>query len=262
MKSKILFIETSFTPKYVNEISRVFKNENIDDIIEKCKTDGLKTIFNSSIRTNEILFNNLQKLKQNDIGALVTDSQMINICNHKTHFVDFMIENGFKRYVPEKYDKMQYPCILKKNVSLWGAGCHILESKYDIPANIEIDDYLCQELILGKVEYTTHILAHNGKSIKCQTYQFTFNEDHHVKGFSNTPANKKIIQYYHPIFERILTKLNYNGFCCFNFKLRGYSPKIFELNPRIGTSLSFNRTEFDKFVDKYINLVETDLKTS
>ena len=40
-------------------------------------------------------------------------------------------------------------------------------------------------------------------------------------------------------FENILSLMNYQGICCFNYKILDGKPKIFEINPRFGGTMPY-----------------------
>jgi predicted ATP-grasp superfamily ATP-dependent carboligase len=54
---------------------------------------------------------------------------------------------------------------------------------------------------------------------------------------------------YPDLFAQILTRLDYEGTACFNYKIANGQPMIFEINPRFGGSLTQDVTAY---ADAYI----------
>ncbi len=73
-----------------------------------------------------------------------------------------------------------------------------------------------------------------------RTVQFTFSENYFVKGknFKETRRKKVDHSHLHNLFEMILNQLEYQGICCFNYKILESTVKIFEINPRYGGTMT------------------------
>jgi predicted ATP-grasp superfamily ATP-dependent carboligase len=50
----------------------------------------------------------------------------------------------------------------------------------------------------------------------------------------------------------IFDNLKYSGFACIDFTIKNSNIIIFEINPRPGGSLIYNKKYFDKFIDTII----------
>lgn len=53
-------------------------------------------------------------------------------------------------------------------------NCYVVQSKFTIPRNIKISDFIIQELILGEIEYVTHFIAYQGKVVAQVTKRWDF----------------------------------------------------------------------------------------
>lgn len=51
----------------------------------------------------------------------------------------------------------------------------------------------------------------------------------------------------------IFDNLKYSGFACIDFTIKNENIIIFEINPRPGGSLIYNKKYFDKFIDTIIS---------
>jgi hypothetical protein len=90
---------------------------------------------------------------------------------------------------------------------------------------------------LGKSEYATHILCKDNKIVYSLNVKYTFANDMPIKG-KDKPLYMTIIKsYYLDTFTTILNTINFEGLCCFNYKIVDGKPLIFEINPRFGGSL-------------------------
>ena len=167
----------------------------------------------------------------------------IDLCDDKETFTNILIKNGFADYIPKTNEYVCYPYILKKKIGAWGKDITVIkddECELAHIKEIESDDYFRQEYIKGEDEYTTHIIIYNKEVIFCKTLKFTFDETYFVKGQNFKHISKVEVDHNHHkiLFENILNALEYQGICCFNYKLYEDKVKIFEINPRYGGSMT------------------------
>lgn len=270
VNNNIIFSKTS-NPHKINKTKRnknknrtyhfIYLN-NLNHILRYSKTENAYIIFPLSIE--DVLYlsdhKNRQILYQNQIRFLLSDHDIISILNNKSNFVDYMINHGYIDYIPKKYDCIQFPCILKRNISFYGVDSMIVKKqsdlkKYMTPQYIK-DNYLIQEPIYGIYEYATHILAKDGIIILHCTYRFTQNNNLYIRGTAHKDHQKEKIdhdQNIYNVFSNIIYTLNYTGICCIDYKIENNSVRIFEINPRIGMSL-IKGNHLGEFIDKYIEL--------
>jgi predicted ATP-grasp superfamily ATP-dependent carboligase len=180
----------------------------------------------------------------NRVNALVPSNEAIDACDDKREFARRLSQAGFGRFLPRACDNLAYPYLLKKNISEWGVDCYIIHDANDEHAHhdrMRSDDYLKQEYVHGRQEYTMHILMAGGRTAFMKTLEFTFEEELFVKGRLFPHASQTCVDHarFSKLFESILNCIGFQGICCFNYKLLDGSPKIFEVNPRYGASLTF-----------------------
>lgn len=179
----------------------------------------------------------------NQVTALVPSDEAIDACDDKQEFARRLSQAGFRDFLPRD-DDLRYPYLLKKKISEWGIDIHLIRDAGDERAyreRLRSDDYLQQEYVSGQQEYTTHILMAKGRNAFMRTLEFTFAETLFVKGKSFSPVSQACVDHarFSTLFESILNCVGFQGFCCFNYKLCDGRPKIFEVNPRYGASLTF-----------------------
>lgn len=179
----------------------------------------------------------------NHSKAIVPSDEAIDACDQKREFVRRLSACGFARYLPAWGDGLDYPYLLKKNVGEWGVGIHIIDGAETEVAHrrqLESGDYLKQQYIDGRTEYTTHLLMVARRNVFMRSVEFGFAQPLHVKGKRFQHASQVLVDHrrYSRLFEDVMNTLGFQGFCCFNYKLVDGVPKIFEVNPRYGASMT------------------------
>lgn len=180
----------------------------------------------------------------NKVKALVPSTVAIDACDDKQAFAQCLRQGGFARFLPATGDGLAYPYVLKRNVSEWGVDTYIIndaDGEDEHRERIGSGEFLRQEYVPGQREYTTHILMAGGRIRFQRTIEFTFTEAMFVKGRSFAAASQESIDHrrFSGLFEGILNCLGFRGICCLNYKLQDGVPKIFEVNPRQGASLTW-----------------------
>lgn len=175
--------------------------------------------------------------------AIVPSDFCIDLCNDKERFTKYLVENGFGMFAPKIKRNLAYPYILKKKVGAWGEGITVINDSQSEQAHIneiKSDDFFKQEYIEGQEEYTAHIIVIEDKVVFLKTLRFIFVDKYFVKGknLNHTSVEKVDHSRFKDVFEGILVKMNYQGICCFNYKVTNENLMIFEINPRYGGSLT------------------------
>jgi len=152
-------------------------------------------------------------------------------------------KNGFKKLLPPINAKFNYPYILKKKVGAWGEGIFIINSiktEMEHKEEIESKEYFTQKYIEGKYEYTAHIIITDKKIVFFGALKFSFHDECFIKGrdFKHVSVEKVDHEEYKSIFEKILSSMDYEGICCFNYKITEEGLSIFEVNPRFGATMN------------------------
>ena len=139
---------------------------------------------------------------------------------------------------------------IKPNKGSGGANIKIINNidYNNLPKNSTITKYIEHDIY-----YVGHFLILNGKIID-KVYFYNTNND------KNLIKKGKIIDYKvteelsldDSIFDMIFDNLKYSGFACIDFTIKNSNIIIFEINPRPGGSLIYNKKYFDKFIDTII----------
>jgi len=183
---------------------------------------------------------------------LVATNDVVDFCNDKLRFNNFLIKKGFKDNIPEILSPgAGFPYILKKNLDEWGQNSYIVDTaeKENALVHLAMDsNYFKQKYISGIDEHTTHFIFTNNKLQYHQTFKFTFPKTSFIKGMESPPFKTAVIvpveTAHADVFEKLLQVINYNGVGCFDYKIQNDVAKIFELNPRVGGSLPLDLINF------------------
>lgn len=179
----------------------------------------------------------------------IPSPQAVALCDDKLHLNRALEKHGFVDCVPMMGRYQAYPYILKKRSDEWGANSHIVREPLDETPHAErlaSADYFRQEYIPGRTEYTTHVVFKDGRIACAATLAFAFEHEVFIKGRVADSGRTRCDCAHLDLFARILAAIGFEGLCCFNYKLAGKQPLIFEINPRFGASLS---PLFAAFVD-------------
>ena len=164
----------------------------------------------------------------------------VEICDNKFLFNETMIKKGFGDLIPKIGNDLPFPFLLKKRVALGGDdSCVVADeaTKEKVSHLINNGDYFCQEIVEGANECATHILFKNGELVDSLTVEYTFYNDRPINGKEGFICSNIVKCPHLDAFAAILKSIEYEGLCCFDYKVVNGQPKIFEINPRFGGSL-------------------------
>ena len=169
----------------------------------------------------------------------IPSSKAIETCHRKDLFTQTLCNAGLRKFLPGKAEV--YPYILKKNTGEYSYNTHIVsdgidEKKYSHLLNCS--DYFKQELIQGNEEYATHIVFRNGRIAANITIRYTYANTVYLQRTEREITRDIVRSPYLPEFAHILNTIGFEGLCCIDYKIQNGLPKIFEINPRFGGSLS------------------------
>lgn len=165
----------------------------------------------------------------------------ITICDDKALLNNYLIENGYSFLIPKLEGTQKYPYILKRKIDYSGQNSHIIYDEHEelkFSALLKSSEYYSQAFIPGQYEYATHVLFKNQKITSSMNIEYFFESDTPIKG-KNTPLSMATCSCpYLDLFADILTLIEFEGLCCFNYKVYDNQPYLIEINPRFGGSLA------------------------
>src|SRR5262249_35772986 len=181
---------------------------------------------------------------------------LVELCDDKLLLNQWLLENDFAELTPPLPEKNhnQFPYIVKKRRDWYGNNSFVIRNKDDertMAPSIESPEYFCQAYIAGNVEFALHLLLVNDEVAYSHTVKYEFAERAYVMGHRfkakkrSYPASSSQLA----TFVRVLSKLGYTGTCCVDYKMDGETPKILEINPRFGSSLSH---DVNRYLEAYL----------
>lgn len=194
------------------------------------------------------------------------DSGWLKILDDKQLFIDYAIKHKISNHLPEIYSKKSNLSgdtlvVVKPRVSSFSSG--VCKKKLCQLTDLDFEGNVVQEYIKNPFEYAGYFVAHNGNIIHSFAYL-----GHHGLGefikcegskYDETPKtrillDKDILNK----FELFLKPTLYTGVCCFDFKIINGALKIFELNPRLGGSLTLpeNQGDFKDVIQKLMEIYD------
>ena len=172
--------------------------------------------------------------------AVLPSPALVALCDDKLAFNERLIALGFGTVVPDLLGDTpdRYPYIRKARHGDFGAGCRIVRAPgEDGPA--PIPDSFCQRAVEGPLEYVLHLLRVDGRIRFALAYCYDMADPLAVRGQAQRPSSI-VPADPAPALDTctaILAALDFEGTCCFNYKLEDGALRILELNPRFGGSL-------------------------
>lgn len=184
----------------------------------------------------------------NEVGHLIVDNPLpvpsadsIALCEDKYLFNQAMISKGYAGFIPRMSGALTYPYILKKRIDDSSKHSYIIsnsDQEQIFRDAISSPEYFCQEIIPGPREYATHILFINRNIANSINVEYVFDKDVPIKGKDNAIYTRICRCPFLEDFSSILAMLDFEGLCCFNYKVVGQRCFILEINPRFGGSLA------------------------
>ncbi len=144
--------------------------------------------------------------------------------------------------VPVMGDALPYPHVFKKRIDAWGMHSHVVQDRSQalhLLRGVDGNNYFRQEFVPGRLEYATHALFRDGVIVHSLSIAYRFDTDLFIRGKRCEALDRAVVPCAHlPTFAAILRAIGFEGLCCFNYKLLDGQPRLFEINPRFGASLS------------------------
>jgi predicted ATP-grasp superfamily ATP-dependent carboligase len=190
-----------------------------------------------------LLEESMLELHENNIYAMMPKWDIVCLFQNKQLFNNYVNNNNLVRYIPITYTE---PSNSKELVIVkppcGGNSCGVyLNMLNKVETNIWYT-HVIQEYVHGDKEYAGYFAVNKGKIIHSFAYSRYYGNRIYIKGDSqdNTTQTKiEIDRKYLDIFEHFFTPVKFTGTCCVDFKIDDGNLKIFEINPRIGGSLSY-----------------------
>lgn len=188
---------------------------------------------------------------------MLTVSAARQLCHDKLQFAWRMSEVGFADYVPRLLDPCRlgpgdFPVVMKARRGEFGRGTSMIGSLHELEAHLptlDAGEAFLQELIPGSEEFAVHIFLDGGRMLFSSTMHYMMASPNLVKGVRCRPAIRiwDRSSPFKPLWYSVLSRLGIqSGTFCIDYRLRAGKPIIFEINPRVGSSLAANMEDYLK----------------
>jgi hypothetical protein len=171
----------------------------------------------------------------------------VDTLRDKAAFANYAVEAGLGAHVPQRYESAEeasYPCVLKRTNRAGSYGVALARSVDELNMMLRRRPWrgrpvLLQRYVEGE-DCVIHGVAVAGRIVWHSAYRYALPPDVPIRtpdnfeGFDRVPCSADDLAR----FERFLLPLGYDG--PFNIDFRrpvGGTPVVFEINPRMGTSI-------------------------
>jgi carbamoyl-phosphate synthase large subunit len=233
---------TDFHPgKYIYNKHFIVPRANNSEYFSKIEDIVKSNNINLIIPTTEIEIDLFYKKKFKLCKVILCNEQSYNIFCDKLKTNIFLKENNLPCVNTVELNNygnnFNYPFILKKKNGCGSKNLFIIYDENDFNfykskiSNIERNDYIIQEYLNGE-EYTCCIYKNNDKYHKI-SFKRTLENGFTKKGtvVNNTEINK--------LLDSLSEKLDINGSINVQLRLVNNTPYLFEVNPRISSTVYF-----------------------
>ncbi len=212
----------------------------IDRIIEVCKKENCKVLFPGLDVELTILSRNINKLRDSGILPIVSNTEVIEICDDKLETSRFLKKNNLpyiNTYLLKNYSfNLDFPVILKpRKGGRRSIGTFLAKSKSEfnsITNNIKVDNYIVQDYIDGD-EYTCGTVSFKSCCIGAILMRRILRDGDTYKAF--VIKDNKLSNF----VTNVVDTLRVFGACNVQLRTRDNIPYIFEINARCsGTTAS------------------------
>jgi carbamoyl-phosphate synthase large subunit len=221
------------------EVPKSLDTHFISKIVDICKKESIRLIIPTRDAELQLFAEKKRYFRSIGVEVMVSESNVINVCNDKFIFSKFLKENEFRgpeTWLPEERSskKMVYPLIVN---SRYGSGSHsVFESKNKIELDFFIEyvkDPIVHEFIAG-TEYTIDVFSDfNGKVISVIPRE-------RIEVFSGESYKSKTVKDWDLITQAkdLVENLGAVGHTTLQCKKLGDKAVFIEMNPRYGGAAS------------------------
>ncbi|MCM8831834.1 MAG: ATP-grasp domain-containing protein [Candidatus Omnitrophica bacterium] len=216
-------------------VSSSSKTDFIPSILKICKKEDIKLIIPTRDKELLLFAKNKEKFKKQGIYVMVSDPEVVEICNDKYKFYHFLMRNNIstaESYLPNKikFSSLIYPVIIKPRYGSGSRSIFKAESQRELKFFINyVSDPIIQEFVNGE-EYTVDLFSDFNRRVisiiprqRIETFCGESYKGKTVKDF-------KIIE----CAKILAEKLGTIGHITIQCIKKGNRVKFIEVNPRFG----------------------------
>lgn len=205
----------------------------IDRLIEICSNENCRLIFPGLDCELIPLSHNIKKFKENNIFPVVSNPQVVKICDDKFETFEFLKDNNLphlETYFLKDYNsELDFPVVLKpKKGGARSVGTYIVTNRKEFDLYSEIvdkDNYIVQEYIEGD-EYTCGAVSFENGCVGVILMRRQLRAGDTWRAF--VVKDVELSQF----VKNVVNILKPFGACNVQFRIRDGIPHIFEFNAR------------------------------
>lgn len=180
------------------------------------------------------------------VRALAIPGAVRALCHDKLALNRALAAKGFGRRLPAEVapDRAVFPVVFKQRQAAWGQGVRVLDSPTALDAvrgALADGTGFLQAYVPGDEEYAVHLLRQGGRTLFRATIHYRMAGPGLVKGTGAAPVQRTWLPStpHAPLWDRICDAIGLTeGTACIDYRLTPEGPVLFEINPRIGGSLT------------------------
>ncbi|MEY3415976.1 MAG: hypothetical protein RL060_87 [Bacteroidota bacterium] len=204
----------------------------IDNINAVHKDDMI--ICSSISHYENLLARNLYKPAQ----ILAPHLNIVALCEDKIALINHFTSTVYAKNFP-KIGVNNLPLVLKKKIDHSSKNTYFISNTSELEENTTLlsdPSYYTQEYIVGDKEYSFHPLVIDNKIVSYVCIEFQYDTQTPIALKTSFLYRRKVTlaPKHVSTIENILKAIDYNGFCCVDFKIQDHELQIFEINPRLG----------------------------
>jgi len=236
--------------------------KDIKKVVQYCKENNINYIFANNYNTQHAIVKNEKFLTDNGLKFIVNNLNSLDNFVNKQSFYEEMCKHGFNDYMPRYFSSngvIEFPCIVKTKTGGAGRGVFIAYKSEDLKG-LDTNKIIISEYLSGNEEYATSVFYKDGSILKHISYKKISTHPIYVLQQQSNIVVKRVDTPFLAIFSNIIKSISgEQGYCAcsINFKIEAGKPKIFEINPRIGYTLSGFSADFKEMMDVYMHEVNS-----
>ncbi len=184
------------------------------------------------------------------------DRATIDMCHDKLALNRRLLGGRFAELVPplRPGNDGTFPYIVKKRGDIWGVNSFVVRNGDDertLAPQLQSPEYFCQAYVSGTEEFALHVLMAGDEVAYAQTVKYEIGRDFYVLGKNLHEQRRALLpeNEFLATFSALLAELNYSGTCCIDYKMDNGRPKLMEINPRVGASLT---ADINRYLEAYL----------
>jgi carbamoyl-phosphate synthase large subunit len=222
-----VFLQAPFAheSKYFDFLIQTFTKYNVDLFIPSSEAE-ISAIIDFGLTDGQLF----------GVNVLITNKETAKIALDKLTTARALKSIGVRSPWTETTLHMpsKVPCIFKPRSGQGSKGLKIVHSKLEAEGMIGNDEYIWQELLLpDDQEFTCGLFRHSGGELRTILIRRTLRGGFTDKG--EVVDNTEIEAY----ISEIATKLDIIGAVNFQLRLTNDGPVLFEINPRLSSTVMF-----------------------